>query len=535
MVADRRTNRALEARDKEVVDLNTSSLPIALNGEKKESLLVLKEYADFWKIPYTLGQANGEKTTTVLSTEHPGNVSSERSSLIITPLTQDGFKKVAQTYNLGLSSRKAIISLPVTKDVAVSLSTTINQFHGPRIEPLITSMGVTILSRIAGTQIHLLSLDLVNEYTSRISAGLEDPPSVRFRLLSMLPGSYRHVPRLIRDRAFRSFQGLPEIPEYRLGPIECLRTIFLASIVTVSERPITKLGFWRQGKTYALSLTHDVETRAGLEKGAKTMLEVERELGVRSTWNLQSDGYPLDRTVMASLAEWGEVGSHDTVHDGRLAFLKFDEKVERLKRCREKLELAGGTRVRGFRAPLLQHSRELLSAACKAGYEFDSSVPSWEFLSPTSLKPHGVGTVFPFYINGILEIPVSLPQDHQLLRVKGLGPRETVDHILQSCRWVRSLGGSCVVLVHPDYELGSEENIANYQRLVNVFQKDSECDVMTLGELSRWWKRRSDAYVDSSGDKLFVRSDSLNGQEDDFALQMITGFDDKGFKMEEIS
>ena len=391
------------------------------------------------------------------------------------------------------------------------------------------------MSRIAGTQTHLLSLDLVNEYTSRISSGLEDPPSVRFRLLSMLPGSYRNVPRSIRDRVFRSSQRLFEVPEYRLGPIECLRTIFLASIVTVSERPIARLGFWRRGKTYALSLTHDVETRAGLEKGAKTILEVERELGVRSTWNLQSDGYPLDRTVMASLAEWGEVGSHDTVHDGRLAFLEFDEKVERLKKCREKLELAGDTRVRGFRAPLLQHSRELLSAACKAGYEFDSSVPSWEFLSPTSLKPHGVGTVFPFYVNGILEIPVSLPQDHQLLRVKGLGPRETVDYLLRSGRRVRSLGGPCVVLVHPDYEFGSEENVADYQRLVSVFQKDSECDVMTLGELSSWWKRRSSSYLDSSGDKPFVRSDGRNGQENDFALQLITGFDDQGFRMEEIS
>jgi len=65
--------------------------------------------------------------------------------------------------------------------------------------------------------------------------------------------------------------------------------------------------------------------------------------------------------------------------------------------------------------------------------------PSWEILSPTSLKPHGVGTIFPFEINGILEIPVSLPQDHQLIRVAGQRPSAAVDTLLRLSTWIRGL------------------------------------------------------------------------------------------------
>src|SRR5262249_40704932 len=157
----------------------------------------------------------------------------------------------------------------------------------------------------------------------------------------------------------------------------------------------------------------------------------------------------------------------DTDHDGRLIFLPMAAMASRLQDCRETLERIAETKVRGFRAPLLQHDRNLLEAVGRAGYSCDSSVPSWELLSPTSLKSHGVGTVFPLSLEGVTEIPVSLSQDHQLLRVRGLTPFEARASLEREAAWISEIGGLCTLLVHPDYDFanGGEE----YSRIVKRF------------------------------------------------------------------
>src|SRR5260370_39880445 len=104
-------------------------------------------------------------------------------------------------------------------------------------------------------------------------------------------------------------------------------------------------------------------------------------------------------------------------------------------------------------------------------------MPSWEPLSPTWLKPHGVGTVFPFLISGIVEIPGSLPQDHQLIRVSGLSVEVAVDQLLEVSGWIKKIGGACFLLVHPDYELGRETGRGEYRRLVGAFRANPACDV----------------------------------------------------------
>src|SRR5207245_11021107 len=160
------------------------------------------------------------------------------------------------------------------------------------------------------------------------------------------------------------------------------------------------------------------------------------DVGVASECNITRERYPISSQLLISLAGAGEVGAHDTKHDGRLIFESFENKVERVGRCKSRLESLCKKEVRGFRAPLLQHGQELLAALGKAGYMYDSSAPSWEPLSPTSFRPHGVGTVFPFFVSGLLEIPVSLPQDHQLIRVSGLATSEAVEELFRVSLWI---------------------------------------------------------------------------------------------------
>src|SRR5438445_13047040 len=94
--------------------------------------------------------------------------------------------------------------------------------------------------------------------------------------------------------------------------MECFRLIFLASIVKGSGGGVSFVGFWRRGKDYALAVTHDVETREGLENGCMRLYDVEQKLHVRSTWNVPSDRYPLSNEILSTLALAGELAAPDT-------------------------------------------------------------------------------------------------------------------------------------------------------------------------------------------------------------------------------
>ena len=157
---------------------------------------------------------------------------------------------------------------------------------------------------------------------------------------------------------------------------------------------------------------------------------------------------------------------------------------------------------------------------------------SWEPLSPTSLKPHGIGAVFPHSISNIVEIPVSMPQDHQLIRAGGLGVSEAVDYWVELSTWIRNVGGACVLLVHPDYEFANGKGLEEYRRLLESFRSDPECDIMTLGEMARWWASRQQCQIDSSGR---IQTKTANQSKDgDQVLEvgLVTGYGPSGFVIE---
>jgi hypothetical protein len=531
-VADRRATIPTQARSQKI-ELNEKFTPIALAGNNNHDLSILREYADFWKVPYTIGTQFDGKQILVTSSPSKEVDLREARPVIISPTGIEGAKEIARQFGLEVNSEETLVRLPVAPAASVSLQTKLYRFSGPNLEPALKDGDTTILYKIRGSRVHILSVDLVSNYQQLMYDKMDESPSWRFRLLTKMPFSYRAVPSSIRNRVFKAKGSITRLREEVLGPVECLRSIFLAALVIASDNPIPTIGFWRRGKSYALAVSHDVETRVGLEDGAGRLIEVEKEMGIRSTWNIPSDRYPLSSQLLIALAETGEVGGHDTKHDGRLLFASFKDKVNRVRRCRERLELLSKREVRGFRAPLLQHARELVEALGKAGYEYDSSMPSWEPLSPTSLQPHGVGTVFPFLISNIVEIPVSMPQDHQLIRVGGLSVEEAVDQLLEASRWIKKIGGACVLLVHPDYEFGQESGQEEYRRLLEAFRSDPTCDVMTLGEMARWWTYRQESGIDASG-MISAGSGESKDRIGELDLELVTGYSSEGFKVERL-
>jgi hypothetical protein len=504
--------------------------PLRLRAYQDWEVQVLRDYAEFWKIPYVTGGSEKEDGILVSSGMIPRTEAAIRGNIVMLPSGPEDSRKIAEEYDLSLSTKETLLRLPVSPGVFVSMRTRVNEFSGPGIEPVIHDGNTPILSGIRDTRIHLSSVELVPEYDRLLTRGLEETPSRKFRLVTKFPFSYRAIPSFIRNRAFRAPRAVLELSEDMLYPVECLRAIFLASLVAAGGHAIPRIAFWRRGKSHALAITHDVETKIGLEDGAGRCAEVEAKLGVRSTWNVPSERYPISSQLLISLAAAGEVGGHDTKHDGGLIFESFDNKVERVRQCKSKLESLSKEQVRGFRSPLLQHGRALVEALRKAGYEYDSSVPSWEPLSPTSLKPHGVGTVFPFFISETIEIPVSLPQDHQLIRVSGLTTSEAVQELFRVSKLVRDIGGACVLLVHPDYEFGQPENADEYYRLLQKFKSDPNCEILTLGELARWWIHRADSHIEMRDGGFSISYANAN-EPRDLEVEIVTGYGPDGFKV----
>ncbi len=532
---NRRADNPSENRSQNI-DMESNLLPTTVLTSRIESnQRILVELAEFWKIPYTT-RINQERNTIVFSSGGIDQSKANRDPIIVSPAGPGDFARIASDHGLRLETSETLLQVPVTKDCKALVRAMVNEFVGPRLQTLLFFNGKRILSRIEGSRIHLLSLDLIAEYTHRLYEGLEDTPSARFRTMSKLPIPYSIVPSSLRNWSLRRALNNQDRQEETMGAVECLRAIFLASLETVSGRPIPRIAFWRPGKSYSMAMTHDVETRTGLLTGVPQLLGIEKDLGVRSTWNIPSDRYHLSSRSLREIAEAGDIGAHDTVHDGRLILLPLEEKITRASQAKERLERLSETKIRGFRAPLLQHSLELLTAVGKAGYEYDSSVPSWEALSPTSMKPHGVGTVFPVQFDGIWEIPVSLPQDHQLIRIQSMTPKEAVDHTSHLAHWIRSLNGSCILLVHPDYDYALDEHEKDYRRLIESFRRDFSCDIMTMKEMADWWEHRSNAKIETvHGEPQIVSGEGGKNPElapEGLGLEFVTGYDDAGFRVE---
>ncbi|NNM29737.1 MAG: DUF354 domain-containing protein, partial [Akkermansiaceae bacterium] len=204
---------------------------------------------------------------------------------------------------------------------------------------------------------------------------------------------------------------------------------------------------WPDGREFAFVLTHDVESRAGLER-VRPLAELEMELGFRSSFNFVPEG---DYQVSAELRRWlvdhgFEVGIHDLKHDGYLynSRNRFARSAERINHYAREWDAAG------FRSAFMLRELEWL-------HDLDVLYDASTFdTDPFEPQPDGVHTIFPFWLprspedsaKGYVELPYTLPQDSTLFLLLG----ETSPRIWkEKLAWIAKKGGMAMPIVHPDY------------------------------------------------------------------------------------
>ena len=227
---------------------------------------------------------------------------------------------------------------------------------------------------------------------------------------------------------------------------------------------------WPGGKSFALVLTHDVERIKGVTRCA-ALMELERDLGFRSSFNFVPEGYATPPELRDTLSGNGfEVGVHDLKHDGKL-YLSQEAFQEGARRINTYLEQWSAV---GFRSAFMLHNLDWLHAL---NVKYDASTFD---VDPFEPQPDGVNTIFPFWVatppghsrsqladtasrssdlrsltsdlcppsSGYVELPYTLAQDSTLF----LFLQERTNAIWkQKLDWIVERGGMALINTHPDY------------------------------------------------------------------------------------
>jgi len=224
-------------------------------------------------------------------------------------------------------------------------------------------------------------------------------------------------------------------------------------------------------------VTHDVETAAG-QRAVPHLAALDLELGFRSCFNFVTERYPVDLGLIRELRAMGhEVGVHGVKHDG----LKFSSREIFLSRLGSLREYAEEWKVSGFRSPATHRRWEWMP---ELPFVYDSSYPDTDPYEPV---PGGCGCPYPFQIGGVMELPITLAQDHTLWEILQCNALPVWQEKIQ---WLFAVGGLMTVLVHPDY-ITSEIRWREYRALLQAIAELPGVWRALPFEVAHWWKNRS--------------------------------------------
>jgi len=239
-----------------------------------------------------------------------------------------------------------------------------------------------------------------------------------------------------------------------------------------SPRP----AFWPENRQAALIVTHDVDTGPGQTR-VHRLTRVEEEVGLRAAYNFVLRRYPLDESLLRDLKSRGhEVGCHGLLHDGKL----FENPEVYRTRMDLLLEFARRHDVAGFRAPSLLRRAEWLA---REPWLYDSSFPLNE---PGGPQPGGIHYPYPFRLGRLIELPITLPQDHLLWNVLR---QENLDAWIGTAERLIEEGGLLVLLTHPDYTYEGRR-LDLYRRFLERCRADARLWIALPREVAAWWRQR---------------------------------------------
>ena len=264
-----------------------------------------------------------------------------------------------------------------------------------------------------------------------------------------LPFDYRRVPSPVRAAGLalldRAASRRPQ-PDFPAWPLEARLDDERAAAWRCAGLPAATRPTWPEGRPAAVLLTHDIDSRDDID-GIGPLQTLEGERGFVAAIGFVPEVSWPGRAIVEGLGAAGyEVYCHDERHDGQLPYRGADGIRRTFERFFDRQPWARPL-VRGFRAGQLLMSGDL-AVAVRDWFDLDLSIPTSERGGPYR-GTAGCGTVFPFWLDRLLELPLTLPQDYYLFNVDRQSGPEIARTWVQTLVAIVARGGVAVVNTHP--------------------------------------------------------------------------------------
>ena len=266
-------------------------------------------------------------------------------------------------------------------------------------------------------------------------------------------------------------------------------TLLLLSMRAKDVTRVPFVWFWPRGARGCVTMTHDVESQAGMDF-CDRLMDIDDSFGIKASVQIvPEERYRVSSDIIDRFRKRGfEVAIQDLNHDGRL----FDDKEEFLRRATIVNRYAREYKANGFRAAVLYRRPEWYDSL---DFSFDMSMPNVAHLDP---QRGGCCTVMPYFIERILELPVTTTQDYTLFHILN---QRSIDLWKTQISLILERNGLVSFIVHPDYIIEQETRSVYENLLSHLRHWRSHTDIWFAlpHEIDTWWRSRSQMRVEQHG------------------------------------
>lgn len=259
-----------------------------------------------------------------------------------------------------------------------------------------------------------------------------------------------------------------------------LQDLLRLTMIAQGRQDIPFIWFWPDNAAACSIITHDVETAAGRDF-CSSLMDIDSQFGFKASFQIVPEKrYQVPTDFLHEIRKRGfEIAVHDLNHDGNL----YCDREEFL-RCAKKINDYGRKfGALGFRAAVLYRNQDWFSAL---DFNYDMSVPNVAHLDP---QHGGCCTVMPYFVDNIVELPVTTTQDYTLFHILNNYTIELWKHQIEI---LLANHGLISFIIHPDYIIEDRARgvyVELLQYLSNL-RNARKLWAALPSEVDRWWRDR---------------------------------------------
>jgi hypothetical protein len=210
-------------------------------------------------------------------------------------------------------------------------------------------------------------------------------------------------------------------------------------------------------------------------------MNIEAQFDITSSFEIIPEvRYQVTQEFLDSIRSRGhEICIHGLNHDGHL----FDSKkifLERVVRINEYGERFGAL---GFRSPVMYRNVDWYD---HFRFKYDMSIPNVGHLDP---QRGGCCTVMPYFIENVLELPLTTIQDYPLYHIL---QKDTLDLWKEQAATIMSRNGLISFIIHPDYTVAKKEQTlyASLLEYLSTLRAQRNVWIALPRDVYHWWSLR---------------------------------------------